>query len=133
MGEISSASTEQSLGVAQVGESVTQMDHTTQQNAALVEEMAAAASSLKVQAQDLVKTVAIFKLNEGPRVMGSLAQRAATPVSYNAPRSIAPAKRQIPQVSAKPKTVAISAPEKTKAKPVAVVQAQSAADDWESF
>jgi hypothetical protein len=52
VGEISAASHEQSLGVAQVGEAVTQMDQVTQQNAALVEEMAAAASSLKSQAED---------------------------------------------------------------------------------
>ena len=63
MGEISAASNEQALGVAQVGEAVTQMDQTTQQNAALVEQMAAAASSLKSQAQELVQTVAVFKLN----------------------------------------------------------------------
>ena len=62
VGEISAASREQSLGVAQVGEAVTQMDQVTQQNAALVEEMAAAASSLKTQANDLVQTVALFKL-----------------------------------------------------------------------
>jgi len=62
MGEISAASREQSLGVGQVGEAVTQMDQVTQQNAALVEEMAAAAASLKAQAQDLVETVAVFKL-----------------------------------------------------------------------
>ncbi len=63
MGEISAASTEQSLGVSQVGEAVTQMDQATQQNAALVEEMAAAASSLRSQADELVDTVAVFKLN----------------------------------------------------------------------
>jgi len=62
MGEISAASSEQSLGVSQVGEAVMQMDQVTQQNAALVEEMAAAASSLKSQSQDLVSTVAVFKL-----------------------------------------------------------------------
>ena len=62
MGEISAASTEQSQGVAQVGEAITQMDQVTQQNAALVEEMAAAASSLKSQAQELVSTVEVFKL-----------------------------------------------------------------------
>ncbi|MDD2880016.1 MAG: methyl-accepting chemotaxis protein [Rhodoferax sp.] len=62
MGEISAASTEQSLGVSQVGEAVTQMDHVTQQNAALVEQMAAAASSLKTQAHELVQVVAVFKL-----------------------------------------------------------------------
>jgi methyl-accepting chemotaxis protein-1 (serine sensor receptor) len=63
MGEISAASTEQSLGVAQVGEAVTQMDQATQQNAALVEQMAAAASSLKSQAHDLVNVVSVFKVS----------------------------------------------------------------------
>ncbi|MFZ3128407.1 MAG: methyl-accepting chemotaxis protein, partial [Rhodoferax sp.] len=53
---------EQSTGVSQVGEAVIQMDQTTQQNAALVEEMAAAASSLKTQAHELVDTVAVFRL-----------------------------------------------------------------------
>jgi methyl-accepting chemotaxis protein-1 (serine sensor receptor) len=64
MGEISAASNEQSLGVSQVGEAVMQMDQVTQQNAALVEEMAAAASSLKSQAHELVETVAVFKLSD---------------------------------------------------------------------
>ncbi len=62
MGEISTASSEQSSGVRQVGEAVTQIDQATQQNAALVEQMAAAASSMKSQAQDLVQVVAVFKL-----------------------------------------------------------------------
>jgi methyl-accepting chemotaxis protein len=62
MGEISSASTEQSGGVTQVGEAVSQMDQTTQQNAALVEESAAAAASLRTQADQLVQAVALFKL-----------------------------------------------------------------------
>jgi methyl-accepting chemotaxis protein-1 (serine sensor receptor) len=63
MGEISAASQEQSMGVAQVSEAVSRMDQTTQQNAALVEQMAAAASSLKNQADELVGDVATFKLN----------------------------------------------------------------------
>ncbi len=62
VGEISSASAEQSAGVSQVGEAVTQMDQTTQQNAAMVEQMSASASSLRQQAQDLVKAVAVFRL-----------------------------------------------------------------------
>jgi len=62
MGEISAASSEQSSGVSQVGEAVTLMDQATQQNAALVEEMAAAASSLRTQADDLVKSVSVFKI-----------------------------------------------------------------------
>jgi methyl-accepting chemotaxis protein len=65
VGEISAANTEQSAGVAQVGEAVTQMDQTTQQNAALVEESAAAAASLKAQAEQLVQAVAVFKLADG--------------------------------------------------------------------
>ena len=60
--EISEASTEQSTGVNQVGEAVAQMDQVTQQNAALVEESAAAAESLKVQAAHLVGAVARFHL-----------------------------------------------------------------------
>ncbi|MBA5606425.1 MCP four helix bundle domain-containing protein [Duganella sp. FT3S] len=66
MGEISVASGEQSTGVAQVGEAVGQMDQATQQNAALVEEMAAAAASLKDQAGDLVQAVSVFKLTDVP-------------------------------------------------------------------
>jgi len=65
IGEISAASVEQSLGVAQIGEAVNQMDQVTQQNAALVEEMAAAAASLKGQAQELVQVVDVFKLAGG--------------------------------------------------------------------
>lgn len=62
MGEISAASNEQNQGVAQVGEAVMQMDHTTQQNAALVEESAAAAGSLNSQASQLVGAVSVFRL-----------------------------------------------------------------------
>jgi methyl-accepting chemotaxis protein len=62
MAEISSASAEQSDGVAQVATAVTRMDETTQQNASLVEQGAAAAESLKHQAQQLVQAVAVFEL-----------------------------------------------------------------------
>jgi methyl-accepting chemotaxis protein len=60
--EISDASREQSTGVSQVGDAVSQMDQVTQQNAALVEESAAAAASLTHQAQRLVQAVAAFRL-----------------------------------------------------------------------
>jgi methyl-accepting chemotaxis protein len=62
VGEISSASAAQSTGVGQVGAAVGQMDQATQQNAALVEESAAAAESLKQQARRLVDSVAQFRL-----------------------------------------------------------------------
>jgi methyl-accepting chemotaxis protein len=68
VGGISSASAEQSIGMAQVVDAVTRMDQTTQQNAALVEQSAAAAESLKEQARHLVEAVAVFKLgaSRGP-------------------------------------------------------------------
>jgi len=79
MGEISAASTEQSAGVCQVGEAVSQMDQVTQQNAALVEESAAAAECLRVQAVQLVQTVEVFKLAQG-----SPAHDAAAPAALRA-------------------------------------------------
>ncbi len=74
VGEISSASHEQSAGVGQVGQAVTQMDQVTQQNAALVEQSAAAAESLRVQASQLVQAVSVFSLDKGGRP--SVADRA---------------------------------------------------------
>ena len=71
MGEISAASTEQSLGVAQVGEAVTQMDQATQQNAALVEQSAAAAESLREQAHRLAEVVDTFTLSSQAQQSGS--------------------------------------------------------------
>ncbi|MCV2369981.1 methyl-accepting chemotaxis protein [Roseateles oligotrophus] len=60
--EISNATAEQSTGIGQIGQAITQLDTMTQQNAALVEQSAAAAQSLQVQAEDLAKSVAVFKL-----------------------------------------------------------------------
>ncbi|MFN4359243.1 MAG: methyl-accepting chemotaxis protein [Hylemonella sp.] len=122
MGEISAASSEQSQGVAQVGEAITSMDQTTQQNAALVEEMAAAASSLKTQAQDLVQTVAVFRLagNTGQTAPASAVAAPAAPARPPAPRpaSTAPQRLSAP---------AAQAPAKAPAK----VTADDG--DWETF
>ncbi len=65
MGEISTASTEQSQGIERVNSAIAQMDEVTQQNAALVEEATAAAESLQDQAASLTQAVAVFRLNEG--------------------------------------------------------------------
>ncbi|WP_043820665.1 methyl-accepting chemotaxis protein, partial [Rubrivivax gelatinosus] len=87
VGEISSASAEQSDGVTQVGEAVAQMDQATQQNAALVEESAAAADSLRTQARQLVDAVAVFRLgNEGARREAAPAASVA-PVAVSAPKA----------------------------------------------
>lgn len=64
IGEISSATAEQSIGIGQVGDAVAQLDQVTQQNAALVEESAAAAESLRQQAAQLTEVVSVFKTRE---------------------------------------------------------------------
>ncbi|HKT98427.1 MAG TPA: methyl-accepting chemotaxis protein [Paraburkholderia sp.] len=64
MSEITSASLEQSAGIGQIGDAVQLLDQVTQQNAALVEESAAAAESLKQQAAELDRLVAVFKVGE---------------------------------------------------------------------
>src|SRR5690606_22600645 len=78
MGEISAASEEQSGGIEQVNRAVSQMDEVTQQNAALVEEAAAAAGSLQEQAQRLAEAVAVFKINTG-EVIEVPAQQLSAP------------------------------------------------------
>ncbi len=78
MGEISEASNEQSLSVAQASEAIIQMEQMTQRNSALVEEMAAATTSLKTQSQDLVQAVAVFKL---PQDQGNRPAAARSAVS----------------------------------------------------
>src|SRR5690606_22433041 len=62
MEQISVASEEQSRGIGQVGQAVTEMDGVTQQNAALVQESAAAAASLEEQAQHLTQSISSFSL-----------------------------------------------------------------------
>lgn len=64
MGEIDSASTEQSKGISQIGQAVVELDTVTQQNAALVEQSGVAASSLEEQARLLTEVVSIFRLSE---------------------------------------------------------------------
>ncbi len=93
MGEISSASAEQSNGVSQVGDAVTQMDQATQQNAALVEESAAAAASLKTQAEELVQAVAVFRFQDQARAQTTAQAQPpvqAQPKAVHAAKPVAP-------------------------------------------
>ena len=71
--EISAASAEQSQGIEQISQSITQMDEVTQQNAALVEEAAAAAESLEEEAQNLTRSVSVFKLSDSPQTRAVVA------------------------------------------------------------
>ena len=79
MGQISTATHQQSQGVAEVGTAIQQMDQMTQQNAALVEEMAAAASSLQSQAQALVQAVSVFDLGASGQVVERSSAASALP------------------------------------------------------
>jgi methyl-accepting chemotaxis protein len=115
MGEISAASTEQSKDVGQIGEAIQQMDQVTQQNAALVEEMAAAANSLKSQAQDLVGTVAVFKLTPGQE-SGSSAPRAhASAVISHSPQKLLATSSKPAAKATTPKPAALTHANKAKA------------------
>ena len=114
--EISASSVEQSTGIGQIGDAVSQLDQVTQQNAALVEESAAAAESLKHQAANLAQTVAVFKLSGN--------QQAFAPApTYTAPAASKP--KVAPRIASKPAAAA---------KPM-VAQASTAgdSDDWTSF
>ena len=133
MGEISAASNEQSLGVSQVGEAVTQMDQVTQQNAALVEEMAAAASGLQSQAQDLVKVVAVFKLSGTDGLTGAAVRPSAvrapasTAKPYKSPERRALASPARPPARPAPAKAASPAPVKSPA------PAKGGDEEWETF
>jgi len=81
MDNISYASEEQSKGVEQVGVAVTQMDQVTQQNAALVEEVATTAVGVEEQAALLAQAVAVFKLAEGEPRQGDVEAQASAAVA----------------------------------------------------
>ncbi len=127
MAEISAASAEQSSGVRQVGDAVSQMDQTTQQNAALVEESAAAAESLKLQAQQLVQAVSIFKT--GSATGARAASVVASPAAAHVPQRTSSAARPAAAKAAAPKK---ATPAPQPAKPNAVA-ATAEADEWATF
>ncbi|MGB9096976.1 methyl-accepting chemotaxis protein [Erwinia sp.] len=93
MGEIASASDEQSKGIDQVGTAVTEMDRVTQQNASLVEESATAAAALEDQASRLTQAVAVFRVRKEqgfkPAAKAATAKRAAQPAARKATAPVA--------------------------------------------
>ncbi|WP_301259495.1 methyl-accepting chemotaxis protein [Eleftheria terrae] len=163
IGEITAAAAEQSSGIGQVNGSVTQLDHMTQQNAALVEESAAAAESLKEQALRLGEVVGAFKLSDAARPVQAAAapvratplpaapaaapQATLRPAASSPARAAAPApaavKTPAPALPASPaKPAAASKPAATPAKAAPAQPAPPAPaaapapvddDDWTSF
>ena len=133
VGEISAASKEQSQGVGQVSDAIAQMDQVTQQNAALVEESAAAALGLQHQAKQLVDAVSSFKVK--PAQATVLSHTVARPVAL--PAQAGPRTASVALASAAPaapggrtQAVAEAAPVPA-AKPALAATARE--DDWESF
>jgi methyl-accepting chemotaxis protein-1 (serine sensor receptor) len=122
MGEIAAASEEQSSGIEQVSRAVTQMDEVTQQNAALVEEAAAAAQSLEDQAGRLRQAVAVFQVADG-------AALAAVPAASTMAAKIAPRATMPARVALKPAKRAPAAPSPAP-KASATTEASG---DWETF
>jgi len=119
MGEITAASVEQSSGIEQVNHAIVQMDQVTQQNAALVEEAAAAAESMQEQAAQLSQVVCRFKLS------------AADMAALTPP---APRRKPAPQVRAAARPVgAKAAMAKPAARPALKQVAAAGGDEWEAF
>ncbi len=104
VGEISAASVEQSTGVGQIGQAITQMDQTTQQNAALVEQSAAAAESLRHQASQMVDVVAVFRVSSRPgQVISSRVEPTQPSPIKKTPltsKTVSRIQRQVPQLPA---------------------------------
>jgi len=115
IGEITSATLEQSSGIGQVNQAVTQLDQMTQQNAALVEQSAAAAQSLKDQADRLAAAVAMFKLSQAE---ARAAIGAAQVASRSKPAALPPAK---------------PAPSRRTSEPPRPPPADSANGEWKEF
>ena len=126
MGEITSASQEQSAGIAQVNTTILEMDETTQQNAALVEEAAAAAGSMQEQAANLARVVSVFKLDHAP--VAPQPQRS----TQQLPSKQLARRRPTNGVSTEAPSAALR--KEAPAKPARrLMPAQASDSDWEEF
>ncbi|WP_260674968.1 methyl-accepting chemotaxis protein [Comamonas aquatica] len=148
IGEISASATEQRDGIGQVNQAVSNLDQMTQQNAALVEESSAAATSMNEQAQRLADVVAVFNVGQGavaalarPTVAAPAARTPAAPAQRGAqgvasaqpavtpPAAVAPAPAKKAPAAAKP----AAAPQMLKPAPLSSKATAPNDDDWETF
>ncbi|MEN9356208.1 MAG: hypothetical protein RL695_379 [Pseudomonadota bacterium] len=116
--DISNASNEQSSGIEQVTQAINQMDEVTQQNAALVEEAAAASESLSEQAHGLMQTVGMFRLSESQASPARQAAAGSRPGAHLGARLGATATPRRPGASRKPALPATLEPQE---------------DEWDEF
>ncbi|MGE6211217.1 methyl-accepting chemotaxis protein [Comamonas aquatica] len=148
IGEITASATEQRDGIGQVNQAVSNLDQMTQQNAALVEESSAAATSMNEQAQRLADVVAVFNVGQGavaalarPTVAAPAVRTAAAPAQRGAqgvasaqpavtpPAAVAPAPAKKAPAAAKP----AAAPQLLKPAPLSSKATAPNDDDWETF
>ncbi|HIV71713.1 MAG TPA: MCP four helix bundle domain-containing protein [Candidatus Aquabacterium excrementipullorum] len=140
VGEIAHASTEQSQGIGQINQAVTQLDQMTQQNAALVEESMAAAESLRQQAQRLTEAVGVFKTRQVQAELHTqqIIRQAKAPIGAarleSRPVSTAPkVKARAPVRPAVGTTKPASEASPQLPSPPARTAKAGADDDWETF
>ena len=130
MAEITAASSEQSDGIAQVNVAICQMDEVTQQNAALVEEAAAAAGSMQEQANNLNQAVSIFKLESDKKVTQNFSRSSNVSSSTASKVKPVPQNSLLGKVKPQPKSIPSSTNEKSKSR----TESKNNNDaDWEEF
>ena len=130
--EISSASSEQTGGIDHINVAITEMDQVTQQNAALVEQAAAAAEAMQDQAARLAQLVSVFQLSANHPALTASARRPAIAPRPKTPVTRAPAQRlsNLQAVPAKARAV-VAAPARSAPQPAPALARQDA--DWEEF
>jgi methyl-accepting chemotaxis protein len=136
MGEITAASAEQSAGIDQINTAVGKMDRVTQENAALVEEAAAAAGSTQDQAHQLMQAVSVFKIDERTAQVANEAQYAAQPARAVIQKAATKATASVRKPAQPARLKSISAQPARASAPAAktAAQAQAVAEEgWEEF
>jgi hypothetical protein len=156
IGEITAASAEQSSGIAHVNQSIGNLDQMTQQNAALVEQSAAAAESLRDQSAQLAQAVAVFKTNDAVTALARSIRDITpkpSPLTYTRPmplarpkpvpavgnsRAASPIKKPLALSAARTAPpirmpLAVAAPVRSAPAKVAPVASKVADDEWETF
>ncbi|NKE66167.1 HAMP domain-containing protein [Ramlibacter sp. RBP-2] len=134
MAEIAAASQEQTRGIEQVNQAITQMDQVTQQNAALVEEASAAAQSMRGQAGALVQAVSVFKVDVG----ATATERPELPVAgsrpLHRPPGLPPRKPLVARPASQPEAAPVAAEAGTRrAGQRGPVMAGAGKDEWTEF
>ena len=123
--EITAAGNEQISGIEQINQAIMQMDDVTQQNAALVEEAAAAAQSMQEQSENLSRVVSVFKLAEGAAPIRQPINKAV--------RAVSSSRTNTPTLMASRKASSNKKLEVANAAPQKVSRLTNKTDNWEEF